>query len=56
MNKRDSQYRKVIDRYLEKIDEDLENAETEEEEHLSLYLKVELNSIINDVEVRGIGK
>ena len=56
MNKQDSQYRKVIDKYLDEIERDLENAETEQERNLSLYLKVELNSIINDVEVWGKGK
>jgi len=49
-------YRKVIEMYIEAGKKDLKEAETEEEEHVALYLIRELESIINDVENRGLGK
>lgn len=56
MNQIDSQYKKVINMYLKAAKRDFEDADTAEEKRMSLYLISELSSIINDVEVKGIGK
>jgi len=56
MKQLDLQYRKVINLYLEAVEEDLKDVKTREERLLALYLQRELQAIINDVEVKGLGK